>query len=175
MHQTNTFRIGRSHCYNQKGLRFRLSMDRPINVGLGITAIDNRARAQMKSVTVQFRADGQELVHVQILTHVLFSGRDEEGLARGDQPRIQRPTIPKRRQQTGRVDNGIGVGIWIAQGGPIAMREIDMRYRKPSWHKRRAEGIKLSLYPEGPDPMEIVLDGLGIEQTSSVKDGAGTQ
>jgi hypothetical protein len=49
------------------------------------------------------------------------------------------------------------------------MGQIYMAERKRARQKRIVSGIELPRHPIGPDPVQVVLDDLGVNQPSRVK------
>ena len=55
------------------------------------------------------------------------------------------------------------------------MGQIDMAEGKGPGNERAIPGIELLFNPEGPDPVQIVLNGLGVDQPAGVKEDARPQ
>ena len=55
------------------------------------------------------------------------------------------------------------------------MGQIDVADGKPPGHKRHISRVELFLHPVGPDPVQIVLNGPGVDQSARMKNDAGPQ
>jgi hypothetical protein len=78
----------------------------------------------------------------------------------------------KRRHQSARIDDRIDAQLGQTDGRPIAVREVDVTQRKSPRYKRDVLGIKLALDPVRPDPIEIVLNGAGVDDPAGMKQHA---
>jgi hypothetical protein len=83
---------------------------------------------------------------------------------------IQGPSVKKWCKHAAWVDDRQIWTIWITDGGPIAMGEIDMRDGKRPGNERFVPGVELTLDPVGPDPIEIVLNDPAVDEPTGVKD-----
>ena len=62
----------------------------------------------------------------------------------------------------------------MADSRPVSVGQIDMAEGKCPGDKRAIIRVKLPFHPIGPDPVEIVLDGFGVDQPSGVEGYSGS-
>jgi hypothetical protein len=63
----------------------------------------------------------------------------------------------------------------MPDGGPVPVGQVDVAEGKGSWNERGVVGIELPLDPIGPYPVEVVLNGLGVDETTGMKNDPRTQ
>lgn len=102
-------------------------------------------------------------------------GREEWGAVVGDEPGVERPAVEQGGDEAVRVDQGEGVEVGQAEGGPVAVRQVDVGDAEGARDKGDVVGVELALGPEGPDPVEVILDGAAVDQASGVEEDAGAQ
>ena len=90
-------------------------------------------------------------------------------------PRVNGPAVIKRRHQSSGINDREFIHVRDPHGSPVAVREIDLGQRKGARDERVIRGIKLALDPERPDPVQVMLDGLAVHQSSGVQDHPLTQ
>src|SRR5690606_38757668 len=106
------------------------------------------------------------------LAYLLELAGEEIAAVLLDDPRIDRPRIVKRRHQSARVDQRVALAAGRADRRPVAMRQIDMAEGGGARHEGHVRRIELPLHPVWPDPVEIVLDGLRVDDAARVEDEA---
>jgi hypothetical protein len=93
----------------------------------------------------------------------------------GDDPEVERPAVVERRDQPAGIDDRIDRHAGAADRGPVAVGQVDVAEREGARDERRVVWIELALDPVGPDPVEVVLDRLGVHEAAGVEDDAGAQ
>ena len=79
------------------------------------------------------------------------------------------------KHETARIDDWIPGQVGQTHGRPIAMGQVDMAEGKGAWNERAISRIELSFNPVRPHPVEIILNGFGVDKAARMEEHTGSQ
>ncbi len=119
--------------------------------------------------------DAHAVVHLLALPAIGGPRGQQAAAVVREQPAVERPAVEQRRQQAARIDDRQLGAVRVADRGPVAVGEVDVRDRERARYERRVARIELALDPPGPDPVQVVLHDAAVDEAAGVEHHACAQ
>ncbi len=173
--EADAFRVVGAKCHHQGGLRGALSSCFDATDRDSVFGLDPDPGAELKPVRRRPGDHRHPPGQFQMLVDLREPRGEQPPAIFGHHPAIEGPAVEEGRGQSPGIDNRQLILVRQAHRGPVAVGQVDVGDGEGPGDEGFVAGIVLAFDPVRPDPVEVVLDGAGVEQAPGVEHHPGAQ